>query len=132
MGHLAWQCMSLHNFLLALRNSSLACGCSSIAIQEALIFAIRHAWFSRVSSQKRSWSAIASSRIYSCSHQYSVFFSWKALMASIFRCKAGASPPSDPFVLCVVLLITLDCSAVNAGGFKYYRAPRWVPNVFAC
>jgi len=45
-------------------------------------------------------------------------------MLSIVCCKAGASPPSDPCVPCLVLLITSHYLAINAGEVKFYRAPR--------
>ena len=132
--------MLLCSSSLVLRSSLLAYACSSIILWEASISAIRHAWFNCVFSRRCSWSArayarscffsfIASSQICTCSHRYSSFASWRALMVSIICCKAGASPPSDPCVPCLVLLIMSDCSVVNVGGVKSYQAPWWVPNV---
>ena len=131
VGRQPWQCMSLCSSSLVLCNSSLACACSSIALREATISAIRRVWFNCVSSWRRSWSAIASSRIRSCSRPYSSIFSLRALMASIICCKVEASPPSDPCIPCLMIFITSNCLDVNAGGVKFYRAPRWAPNGLA-
>ena len=52
------------------------------------------------------------------------FFPNPLLLTSVFLiflfCKVGASPPLDPCVPCLVLLITLDCSTVNAGGHQMF------------
>ena len=82
-------CTLFLNSFLVLRNSSLACACSSIAIREAAIFAIKHCCRSYCSSQ-------ASARSLSYSALTSSFVALRALMVSMSCCKAGASLPSDP------------------------------------
>jgi len=51
-------------------------------------------------------------------------------MASMSCCKTWASPPFDPCGPYLVFLITSKGSITNANGIKFYRAPRWAPNVF--
>jgi len=114
-GHWPCRCKLLRNSSLLLRNSSLACACSSIVIRKASISAIRWAWrrswSARASTRSRSCSALASSEIRSCSRQYYSFASWRAFMASMICCKAGALLPSDLIGPCLVFLITWDAQS---------------------
>ena len=109
------RCKLLRSSSLVLCNSSLTCACSSIVIKEASISAIRRAWrrswSTRASSRSRSYYALASSRIRSCSRLYSSFASWRALMVFMICCKARASLPSDPNGPCLVFLISQNAQS---------------------
>ena len=50
-------------------------------------------------------------------------------MTSMSCCKAGASLPLDPSGPCLDFLITSKGSITNVDGIRFYRAPRWAPNV---
>jgi len=52
-------------------------------------------------------------------------------MVSMSCCESGASLPSYPCGACLVFLITSEGSNTKADGIKFYRAPRWAPNVLA-
>ena len=87
----------------------------------------------RASARNLSFSALASFWIRSWIHSYSrlcsLLASWRALVASMSCCKMGESLPSDLYGPCLVFLIMLEGSIMNADGIVFYRAPRWAPNV---